>query len=112
MSTIDARAIGIVLVAENRPLLRYARRLTSNSPEAADLVQTVVLRVLAQESPIETPDNMAAWLRTVLFRVFVDVRRRCQREIPAEAAMLTEISMRQPANDADLLPLAAFVDMD
>ena len=28
------------------------------------------------------PDNVSAWLRTALFRLYVDFRRRARREIP------------------------------
>jgi len=99
MSTIDQQVIGRLLVAEYRQLLVYARRLTSNGPEAADLVHMVFARVLSQGERIVCPENMAAWLRTVLFRLFVDLRRREKWEIPTDSAALD-----QPASVADLEP--------
>ena len=82
----DARAIGDVLVAEYGALMTYARRLTANGPEARDLVQMLCARVLSQGATVVRLDNVSAWLRTVLFRLFVDFRRRAKREIPTHLA--------------------------
>jgi RNA polymerase sigma-70 factor (ECF subfamily) len=76
------------LVSEYAALVRYSRRLTANGPEAADLVQMLCARVLAQSGTMIPPDNMSAWLRTVLFRLFVDFRRRARWEIPTQGAVL------------------------
>jgi RNA polymerase sigma-70 factor (ECF subfamily) len=65
---------GLDLVAEYPPLLEYAKRLTRDGPEAADLVQAAMVRALWNEGSV--PQNLGAWLRTVLFRLFVDERRR------------------------------------
>jgi len=98
MSTSNAREMDGLLVAEYRPLLRYAQRLTANGPEAVDLVHIAVTRVLSQrEEQGETPRDLGAWLRTVLFRAFVDFRRRARREsvvggtVPEPPAALAEI---------------------
>jgi RNA polymerase sigma-70 factor (ECF subfamily) len=91
MLTVKRRAIESVLVAEYRSLIRYSQRLTSNGSEAMDLVQMVCARVLAQQTleTIDTwPDNMSAWLRTILFRLFIDSRRRAKWEIPTDAMVL------------------------
>ena len=69
-------------------MLRYAWRLTANGAEAADLVHTVVARLLAKRSAIEVPDNVPGWLRTVLFRAFIDDRRRMNRKLLAEQSLL------------------------
>jgi RNA polymerase sigma-70 factor (ECF subfamily) len=84
----DARTIGGLLVAEYRSLISYSRRLTSNGPEATDLVHMVCARVLSQQARIAEVDNVSAWLRTVLFRLFVDSRRRARWEIPTDEAAL------------------------
>jgi RNA polymerase sigma-70 factor (ECF subfamily) len=39
---------------------------------------------------MEVPDNIAAWLRTVLFRAFIDGRRRANRRLLAEQSMLDQ----------------------
>src|SRR5262245_44523662 len=88
MSIGDSRAFDRLLVTEYRPLLQYARRLTSDGSEAADLVHTVVAKILANRDKLEMPDNITAWLRAVLFRAFIDGRRRAIRESLAEESML------------------------
>jgi RNA polymerase sigma factor (sigma-70 family) len=81
-----ARTAGDVLVAEYGALMTYSRRLTDNGPEARDLVQMLCARVLSQGTTVVRLDNVSAWLRTVLFRLFVDFRRRAKREIPTHLA--------------------------
>jgi RNA polymerase sigma-70 factor (ECF subfamily) len=82
------RRIGGLLAAQYRSLIAYSRRLTSNGPEAADLVQIVFVRVLSQPAPVAAVRNLSGWLRTVLFNTFVDLRRRERREIPTDSAAL------------------------
>ena len=86
--TLIERRIAGVLAAEYRSLLAYSRRLTGNGPEAADLVHNVYTRVLSQPAPIAAVGNLSGWLRTVLFRTFVDLRRRERWEIATESAVL------------------------
>jgi len=86
----NTRKIGRALLAEYRPLLVYARRLTADGAEAADLVHTVMMRVLAQDDEGETLENVGAWLRTVLFRAFIDLRRRARRERIVCGSMMAE----------------------
>jgi RNA polymerase sigma-70 factor (ECF subfamily) len=62
--------------------------LTSNGPEAPDLVHAVFARVLSKWTQVAHPDNMSAWLRRILFHMFIDVRRRARWEIPTDAAAL------------------------
>jgi len=92
MATREQQIIGGALVAEYSALVSYSRRLTSNGPEATDLVQMVCARVLSQQTEVAKLENVAAWLRTVLFRQFVDVRRREKWEIPVESAALEHSS--------------------
>lgn len=80
------------LVTEYRSLVSYSRRLTANGPEAIDLVQMLCARVLAQSQTMIRPDNVSAWLRTLLFRLFVDFRRRARWEIPSDSAALDQPS--------------------
>lgn len=86
--TLDAPTVGTMLLAEYRSLVSYSRRLTSNGPEAADLVQMVCARVLSQPTTTTRPVNVSAWLRKILFRLFVDLRRRAKWEIPMDVAAL------------------------
>jgi RNA polymerase sigma-70 factor (ECF subfamily) len=107
MVTRDQQIIGGALVAEYSALISYSRRLTSNGPEARDLVQMVCARVLSQRTEVSKVENVAAWLRTVLFRQFVDVRRREKWEIPVELAALEQSS---EIEEADPSPLQVTVD--
>jgi RNA polymerase sigma-70 factor, ECF subfamily len=88
--TRHQQAVGGALVAEYAALVTYSRRLTSNGSEATDLVQMVCARVLSQQTEVAKVENIAAWLRTVLFRQFVDVRRREKWEVPVESATLEQ----------------------
>ncbi len=109
MLTVDAGAMGTLLLAEYRSLVSYSRRLTSNGPEAADLVQMVCARVLSQPTTLRWPDNVSAWLRKILFRLFVDLRRRAKWEIPVDVA-----SLDPAANDVEPephVPLATVEDV-
>lgn len=82
------RRIGSLLADQYRSLIAYSRRLTSNGPEAADLVHIVFVRVLSQPTPVAAVKNLSGWLRTVLFHTFVDLRRRERREIPMDSVAL------------------------
>ncbi len=109
MLTSELRTVGEALVAEYGSLVTYSRRLTANGPEANDLVQMLCARVLANGSTMRRPDNVSAWLRTVLFRLFVDFKRRARWEIPIDGATLD----RSPhaAEPEGLLPLLTVDDV-
>jgi RNA polymerase sigma-70 factor, ECF subfamily len=113
MSIGNARAFDGLLVTEYLPLLRYARRLTSDGGDAADLVHTVVAKVLANRDRLAMPDNITAWLRAVLFRAFIDGRRRAVRESLAEESMLDRHARwDRAAAPAEPLPPSFSVTMD
>lgn len=95
------RDIGGVLAAEYLSLIAYSRRLTSNGPEAADLVHMVCARLLSQRTPIASVENPSGWLRTVLFHMFVDLRRRDRWEIPTESAALDRSAVAPEPEPAD-----------
>lgn len=103
---VGAEALGGLLVAEYRSLVSYSRRLTANGPEATDLVQMVCARVLSRPSR-DWPANVAAWLRTILYHMFVDLRRRGRWEIPTETAALDQ---RAVASEPELTNLGATID--
>lgn len=98
-TALVGRDIGGLLAAEYRSLIIYSRRLTSNGPEAADLVHMVCARVLSQPTPIDGVENPPGWLRKVLFHAFVDLRRRARWEIPTDSAAL-ELPAAPPETEA------------
>jgi len=60
-------------------LYRAAYRLTRSSVDAEDLVQEVCLRAYPRLTEIESLEQPRGWLLRVLYRLFVDLRRRYER---------------------------------
>ena len=60
-------------------LYRAAYRLTRSSADAEDLVQEVCLRAYPRIGEIEGLEQPRGWLLRVLYRLFVDLRRRYER---------------------------------
>jgi RNA polymerase sigma-70 factor (ECF subfamily) len=69
-----------LLVPEIPYLRRYARALTRNAADADDLVQTALMRAVANFDRFETSTNLRAWLLTIVHNVFIDSTRRVKRE--------------------------------
>jgi RNA polymerase sigma factor (sigma-70 family) len=68
------------LVREHyRALYRAAYRLTRSTTDAEDLVQEVCLRAFPRLGEIERLEQPRGWLLRVLYRLFVDTRRRYER---------------------------------
>ncbi len=93
MSREDAAILRRRLVAALPRLKRFARALTGDDAEADDLVQATVLRALEKAAQFEERDerSFAAWLFTLVRRVWIDEwrRRRARgagRSDPVEAA--------------------------
>lgn len=61
-----------------RPLLRYAFRLSKNAETARDIVQDTFMR-LCQAERDRVDDHLAEWLYTVCRNRALDVRRKDQR---------------------------------
>lgn len=84
-----------------RPLTRYAQRLTGDWESARDVVQHVFLRLCDQRH--EALDNVSAWLYTVCHHRAIDFRRLALKavqldlELPsAEGATNGLICSREP----------------
>lgn len=60
-------------------LYRAAYRLTRSAVDAEDLVQEVCVRACPRIGEIEGLEQPRGWLMRVLFRLFVDTRRRYER---------------------------------
>jgi RNA polymerase sigma-70 factor (sigma-E family) len=91
--------------ARTRDLYRAAWLLCGNQWAAEDLVQETLARVFSRWHHVSTAENPAAYVQTMLFRLFVTGRRRLSStELPS--AELPEAAGR--AGDHDLrLTLAA-----
>lgn len=60
-------------------LYRYAYRLCGNRDDAEDLVQELLTRLFEKQIPVDNLDNPQTWLLTVLYRQYIDTRRKSQR---------------------------------
>lgn len=61
-------------------LYRAAFRLTRSEVDAEDLVQEVCVRAYPRIGEIEQLEQPRGWLLRVLYRLFVDLRRRYERK--------------------------------
>jgi RNA polymerase sigma-70 factor, ECF subfamily len=88
-------------------LRRYALGLSGDRQAADDLVQDCIERALRRIDTLADEDRLAAWLRSILFNVFIDGRRISRgRDETAEAGLLdklvdrgTQPDVRQEANE-------------
>jgi RNA polymerase sigma-70 factor (ECF subfamily) len=60
-------------------LYRAAYRLTRSTGDAEDLVQEVCVRAYPRVGEIEGLEQPRGWLLRVLYRLFIDLRRRYER---------------------------------
>lgn len=63
------------MVAHLPALRRYALGLSGDRHQADDLVQDCIERALRRIDTLADEQRLAAWLRTILFNVFIDGRR-------------------------------------
>jgi len=69
-----------VLIREHyQTLYRAAYRLTRSAVDAEDLVQEVCVRAYPRLGELEGLEQPRAWLLRVLYRLFIDLRRRYER---------------------------------
>ena len=61
-------------------LYRSAYRLTRSEEDAEDLVQEVCVRAYPRLEEVERLEHPRGWLLRVLYRLFVDLRRRYERK--------------------------------
>lgn len=81
-----------------RPRLRaIATRILGSSSGADDAVQEAWLRLTAADS---TPDNVAAWLTTVVTRLCLDQLRARRRETPLDDLVERAEEHHDPEDDA------------
>jgi RNA polymerase sigma factor (sigma-70 family) len=70
-----------VLIRQHYQVLyRAAYRLTRSAVDAEDLVQEVCVRAYPRIGEIEGLEQPRGWLLRVLYRLFVDLRRRYERK--------------------------------
>ncbi len=90
-SPVRAAWIREAVAAHQRPLTRYAERITGDLERARDVVQETFLR-LCREDPAELQARLPAWLYTVCRRRALDVRRKEKRMQPASDGPIEALS--------------------
>lgn len=61
-------------------LYRLAFRLTGRKPEAEDLFQELLIKAFRMLDDLVAIDEPASWLSRVMYNLFIDERRRFQRQ--------------------------------
>lgn len=72
----DREMLHLLLERHSPPLFRLAYRLTGNREDAEDLVQETFARMLGSIGRYRSSGRFAAWLRTILVRLSLDLARR------------------------------------
>ena len=100
-NTPDADWVGAALERYERPLVRYAARITGDVESARDVVQDTFLR-LCRANRAKVDGRVAAWLYTVCRNRALDVRKKERRMQP-----LTRDEQAEAAPDPGAGPRAA-----
>ncbi len=79
------------------PALRaYARSLTNQPDDADDLVQTTLMKAIANSTKFTPGTNLRAWLFTIMRNTFLNDIRKSIREQPAMADCASTMAVSQP----------------
>jgi RNA polymerase sigma-70 factor (ECF subfamily) len=88
------------LIAQLPALRRYATGLAGRASEADDLVQDCIERALRQPDSLREAHRMGAWLRSIVFNLYVDETRRWRnRKMVDVADMQDDLAMSAPPED-------------
>ncbi len=93
--------MGPALIGELPGLRRYARGLAGSLAAADDLVQDTLERALRNLASLDQRDRLGGWMRTILYRCFLDdVRRRRGIGATVDVADLdNDLALSTPAAD-------------
>src|SRR5258708_27592679 len=72
-------AFAQAIAAQLPRLRRYATALAGNAAVADDLLQDCVERALAREGTLRDAARLGAWLRTILYSIYISAIRTRQR---------------------------------
>ena len=75
----DATRFETMLRPHVSALYRAAFRFAGNSADAEDLIQDVMVKLYPKRDQLATVEKLRPWLMTVLYRTFVDSKRRSDR---------------------------------
>ncbi len=96
-----------IVMPEARRLIRFARRLTGDTPSAEDLVQETLLKAWRSFRQFRDGTSARAWLYRILFNAFYGQARRARAGIlPVETQRRDAAIERLELNQAlDSLPV-------
>ena len=80
MSNSAADSFGTLLKPHLPKLYRLAYRLTTNTADAEDLVQDVLVKLFSRQDELTSIRDLAPWLGRVLYNQFIDDVRRYGRQ--------------------------------
>ena len=84
------------LMSMTKRLKQYAVRLTRSSHNAEDLVSETVVRAIEHHDKFVSGTNMAAWLHTIMYRVFITRVKRAKREVEdVDGAFTSKLSVAE-----------------
>lgn len=86
------------LIEEMPGLRKFALRLTGNSSDAEDLLQSTVLRALEKNNLFQTDTNLFKWTSKIMFNIFVSEYRR---KVKFETQYDPESYLERESVDAD-----------
>jgi RNA polymerase sigma-70 factor (ECF subfamily) len=89
------------LVAQLPPLRRFALALSGNAALADDLVQDCIEKALRQAGQLREQRRLAAWLRSILYNLYIDeLRRRRSAGVQQDVADLADdLALSDPRED-------------
>lgn len=87
-------------VLKHIPALRaYSRSLAGQRDEAEDLVQTTLMKAIANISRYEPGTNMRAWMFTIMRNTFLTDIRKQARERPSAVDCASTMPVSAPVHD-------------
>jgi RNA polymerase sigma-70 factor (ECF subfamily) len=94
-------AFAQAIAAQVPRLRRYATALSGNVATADDLVQDCVERALSREGTLRDAARLGAWLRTILYSIYIStIRERQRRGIAVTVDDLADdLALTAPSGD-------------
>jgi RNA polymerase sigma-70 factor (ECF subfamily) len=88
-------------------LRRFAHWLTRGAGGADDLVQSTLERALSRWTSRRNDEALRAWLFSILYRLFLDKRRRSRRYMAALERLQSSDEPAQPSVEREVVAQAA-----
>lgn len=87
-----------VVAAHGNRIYRLAFQLTGSAPDAEDVVQEVLIKLLRGWMHLQSRASLAAWITRVVTNASIDhLRARKRRGSPVDASLLASMADRGPA---------------